>query len=260
MKNTVLITCGCSWTYGAGVGYQPGMSVDDYKQIFSNDDICNSDSFRGILSRQYGFENINLSHCGSSNQRQFRVIKKFFSTDRYNQLVDSGSTIIVLHGITSTARNELYLVGKNQFANVCYDGRNFKEWARWARPFVKYFYDHNNEVARLAEEMIFMNQFYQAKGIKNLWFDTFNHHDYPCAINNLIRQEEHNRDLLSTLSTLNGLEQTDGKYHQSVWKEDTNRLEVLVRNNYLNPISYHPTRQGHEAIADIIKQDLERII
>lgn len=257
MKNTVLVTCGCSWTYGAGVGYSANMTVKDYNSIWINDDICNSDSFRGILSKEYGFENINLSHWGSSNQRQFRLIKKFFSSDCYKQLVDNGSAIIVLHGITSTARNELYLVGKNELTNIVYDVPDFKEWSK---PFVRYFYDHDNEVARLAEEMTFMNQFYQAKGIKNLWFDTFNHHNYPCAIDNLIGREDTNRDLLSTLSLLNGLDHADGNYHKSIWEEDTNRIDVLVRNKYLNPISHHPTRQGHEAIADIIKQDLERII
>ena len=36
MHKKLLITFGCSWTAGDGVGYQPGMTDDEYNTISSD--------------------------------------------------------------------------------------------------------------------------------------------------------------------------------------------------------------------------------
>ena len=109
-----------------------------------------------------------------------------------------------------------------------------------------------------------MNQYYRSVGIKNLWIDTFNHHDYPVAIDNLIEMhpgtDPGSRDMLSTMAILNGLDTFDNNYHYSSWKSDTNRVQFLIDRGFLNPISTHPTKQGHALIADIIDKQLERIM
>ena len=261
MRNIVLLTAGCSWTKSIGVGYEHGMSKEDSLDkngIFWNYEVCDNLSFRGILSKKYGINNINLSRGGASNQQQFRLLEQFLASSQYTKLVDTGTKIIVLHGITSTARNEVYLNSKGKMENFMF---NFREKNLQEIDFmIKYFYDHDNEVERLTDKMNFMNRFYQAAGIDNLWFDTFNHHNYSNAIDNLIEPNVAYRDLLSTMAAEIGLVDMDNSYHKSLWKVDSNRVQWLMDKGLLNPFTYHPTKQGHEMIANIIDPYLEKII
>lgn len=255
MKQKLLITCGCSWTYGVGVGYHSSMSHDEYRTIAWKPYICDDRSFRGILSKKYNFKNINLSIGGSSNQQQFRLLKKFLASE--TALHEEFSEIIVLHGITSTSRNELFLTELNSLVNFKYDQLEYKKWSQF---ILEHFYNHDNEVTRLAEEMSFLNQFYRCANIKNLWFDTFNHHNYPSRINNLMETSGTPRDLLSTMAILTGLNKIDSNYHESSWAVDSNRVKHLVDEGFLNPISTHPTEQGHKLIAEIIEPHLEKLL
>ena len=73
LKNTtLLITFGCSWTFGIGLNYIAGMSKDEYKQNKVNSNLIQEHSFRAKLSKKYNLTNINFSQGGSSNQLQFR--------------------------------------------------------------------------------------------------------------------------------------------------------------------------------------------
>ena len=252
MTKTVLITFGCSWTYGVGVGYESQMSSSDYHEIAWEDEPCSKLSFRGLLAEKYGFTNINFSSPGSSNQKQFRLCKEFFISDQGRRLRDNYENVIVLHGITGTSRNELYSVRQGCLEDFRF---NDKQKADLVKLVIDNFYDHNNEVQRLAVEMQFMNIFYKSNNIVNLWFDTFNHHDYGQKIDNLIDLGDP-RDLLSNLACLNGMADPDKKYHHSFWKKDSNRIEFLVEKGILNPYTHHPNKMGHKAIADIIDQQL----
>jgi hypothetical protein len=95
---TLLITFGCSWTYGVGVNYSPGMNLSTFKKTAWDKSLCDKLSFRGILSSNLGLDNINFSHGGASNQRQFRLAKKFFVSAEFAQLKKKYKNIIVLWG------------------------------------------------------------------------------------------------------------------------------------------------------------------
>lgn len=257
MKNTLLITCGCSWTFGVGVGYTAGMTRDEYINISANHLVCNKESFRGILADKYNFDTHNLSHGQSSNQRQFRGIKKFFTSAKGRQALNDYESIIVLHGITSTARNEMFINNFNKLINFKYDDPKFETWVE---PIITHFYNHDNEVALLADEMNFMNLFYSANGIKNIWFDTFNHHNYPVKIDNLLETGCMYRDLMSSMAHSRGFTDFEQDYHKSSWVIDSKRVSFLLENNLVNPYSFHPTKQGHEEIAKIISKQLDQIL
>lgn len=251
MKKSLLVTSGCSWTYGVGVGYNVDMALAEYEKIAWDDNLCNQLSFRGILSNKYGLDNINLAEGGDSNQRQFRLIKNFFCSEQAKNLFDQYDRIFVLHGITSTARNELYIVERKYLTNFKFDNQDNTDWCK---AWVKNFYDHDNEVERLSEEMIFLNDYYRAIGVENLWYDTFNHHNYPVLIDNMIELNKDRRDLLSSMLMKLGITDMDDNYHLSSWKVDTNRVDTLIKMGYLNPFSKHPTQSGHELIAQIIDE------
>ena len=316
----VLITFGCSWTFGVGVNYDKSMRYHSEKWNVDawDESICNQLSFRGILSQRYNFDNINFSQGGSSNQRQFRLAKTFFNSKKFQELQDFGTEIVVLWGITSTARNETYMVDSNKVENFMY-----KSMGNLARKeaddvmirefFVKHIYSHAQEMFMLAHEMSHWNIFFKSLGIKNYWYDTFNHHDYTinspallkfkndyiaCAepgwptwrefvdkkfpidtkvvdeilnikyefaqfvnnlsITNFVVNHPTDRDLMSQLVMLNGSNHFDRRYHFSNWDIDGNRVKFLIDCDLLNPFSKHPTKLGHEQIANMFDHLFEK--
>ena len=252
----LLITFGCSWTYGVGASYTQGMSQDEYKETAWDIEKCEQLSFRGLLSKKYGFLNKNFASGGSSNQRQFRLAKEFFSSLEFEQLKSEFNKIIVLWGITSTARNEMWSLELDKLSNFFYHSQQTK----LAKSLLKFCYNHDHEVRQLSTEMRHWNIFFKNLNIDNLWFDTFNHHDYEPTVENLIFEDKSPRDLLSTLVMAHGLKNPDNRYHHSLWTVDSNRVEYLVNNGILNPFSHHPTQQGHEQLADMLSSSLESIL
>ena len=63
MKKSLLVTSGCSWTFGVGAGFQHGMTKEQYHQIAWDTNISDQLSFRGILSNKYGLDNINWAQA-----------------------------------------------------------------------------------------------------------------------------------------------------------------------------------------------------
>lgn len=173
-SKNLLITFGCSWTYGVGINYRPGMSHNDLLKEAWNQQLCDNKSFRGILASELGADNINFSEGGSSNQRQFRLAKQYFASKDFLETRKNYKNITVLWGITSTARNEMYNVEKKGIQNFFLHKNDHPI----TTSLVKYCYNQPHEVMNLAVDMRFWNVFFENLGIINYWFDTFNHHDY----------------------------------------------------------------------------------
>jgi hypothetical protein len=252
MNKNLLITFGCSWTFGVGVGYQYGQNEKEYLDIAWDKSTCDTKSFRGILSKNFGLDNKNFAHGGSSNQAQFKYAKKYFGSSDFLQDQKTYEKIVVLHAITSTARNVFFDVQSKSEAHLKYYYPH-----QITKFLVKYLYDHAYEVEQLTDEINFWNFFYKSVGIKNIWVDTFNHHHYRLPIDNMIMANESDRDLLSQLCVKNNFKDFDRNYHYSAWRMDSNRVAFLVGNGLLNPISNHPTEQGHIQIAEFIAPVLE---
>lgn len=255
MNETLLITFGCSWTYGAGVGYQPGMTQEEYKKIAWDSNICDQWSYRGLLCKQLDMTNLNFAHGQSSNQAQFYYAKKYFGSEEFSHAQKFYKKIIVLHAITSTARNFYFDSNLNKIRHVKYDvDIDFSKF------MINNFYSHDFEVQQLAIEMNFWNVFYSSVGIKNIWVDTFNHHNYNTHIDNLL-DYENCRDLLSQLCVKNNIAVVNkNQYHKSNWIVDDDRVKNMIDCGMLNPISKHPTKQGHQQLADIISPVLKSLL
>ena len=311
----VLITFGCSWTFGVGVGYDK--SIHRRRELFEtsawDEELCNQLSFRGILSQRHEFENINFSSGGSSNQRQFRLAKTFFNSKKFQDLQNNGTEIVVLWGITSTARNEVFMSATNKFNNFMYTTRETTA-TQVCQFFATNMYSHEHEMFILAHELAHWNTFFNSCGVKNYWYDTFNHHDYAinspalvgfenmyttCAqlgwpswqeyvdkkfpgdhnvvneildickfefsqfintlsITNFVIDHPTDRDLMSQLVIRNGINQFDRNYHHSHWLVDGDRVQHLIDRGLLNPFSKHPTKLGHEQIANMFDHLFEK--
>jgi hypothetical protein len=267
-----LITLGCSWTYGAGIGYTNGMSLDEFKDVVFNKELAEKYSFRSLLSEKYGYKNINFSIHKSSNKKQFRCARNFFSSETFNKIKNHAEDIIVLWGITSTGRNEVFSTAQNEYINFLMN--HTKQFSEAEEKISKFFfeniYDHDHEVFELAQDMTHWNDFFKLSGIKNYWFDSFNHHDYTIHspgqgkdyvnntdIKNFVIVHDHARDLMSQLVLTSGINEFDSKYHTNTWNLDTNRAELLAKANLINPYSFHPTTIGHEKIAGMMNHLFE---
>ena len=171
--NTLLVTFGCSWVYGVGVGYTLGTTLNEYRNIAWDQAVCDKFSFRGQLSKKYNLTNKNFSSGGSSTQRQFRLAKEFFCSDEFKNAQAVFDQIIVLWGITSTSRNELYFTNKKELVNFTYTDNSIE-----SKAIISYFHDHDYEVNCLSKEILFWNDYFVNKKIKNFWVDILNHHNY----------------------------------------------------------------------------------
>jgi hypothetical protein len=249
MPNAVgsLITFGCSWVKGVGTCYTPGMTADDYNKCVWDEKFSEVNSFRIHISNKLHLFNINFAEAKSSNQRQFRYAKQFFTSDQFNSLRAEKKPIYVLWGITSTARNELYSLKDNDLYNFTYTGGH-----ELAKMMVQLSYDHTNEVNQLGIEMRFWNIFFESIEVKNIWVDLFNHHNYINPVKNLVGYDENPRDLLSYLAKRSGVVTEDTRYHTSTWRNDSDRLNRLTHSGIINPYSFHPTAGSHLALADYL--------
>ena len=264
---TRLVSFGCSWTFGVGLAWEPGFTQEEYQISKKNTAIADEYSFRGILADEFGLEHKNYSVGGSSNQRQFRHAEQF----------NFKEGDIVLWGITSTARNEIYVDSKGVYKGYFYNhATTCKEYpeitsgekyidgdmCRMIKMTVKHWYSHKEEVRRLYYRIRHYNDYFKCKGIKVLWYDTLNHHNYPEVPDNMLYGDEEYRDLLSRLARLNGFNQLDDKYHFS-WSRgfnDCGRIDFISKNGIANPFSGHPTKEGHRQLADMIRPFVKECI
>jgi len=248
MNDYLLITFGCSWTAGVGVGYVNGMDLAEYKKIAWQPDICDNQSYRGLLCAQLGMQNLNFAHGASSNQAQFYYAKRYFGSDNFSRDKAIYKKIIVLHAITSTARNFFFDATTQELRHVKYDQKD-----ETAKFMLRHHYDHDFEIQQLQVEMNFWNAFYKSMGISNLWVDTFNHHAYDIPIDNLVDLLPQ-RDLMSQMCVGRQIPLINYvTHHKSSWKIDDYRVAKLIDCGLLNPISMHPTVQGHLEIAQLLE-------
>jgi len=194
LAKTLLITFGCSWTFGVGVNYESGMTESELEKQAWDEEICDVFSWRGLLCRYFGWINLNYSGGGSSNQRQFREAMQFFGSSRYQDLRQDFEEIIVLWGITSTARNELWSLDKNSYYDFFLNRDD-----DFARFITNHCYDHDAEVAELRNRILFWNMFFKAQKITNFWFDTFNTHNYNHDFQNNSKEKTYSPATLDIL-------------------------------------------------------------
>ncbi len=236
-----LITFGCSWTKGKGSFYPTeGLSEDDFFSTMTHE-LDEEFAFRTILSRRHGYKNINFAIGGGSNASQMRCAEEYFNTDDYKQYDE----VIVLWGITSTSRGEFWKPKDNKWGTVSYSIKH--SYMKIGDYIREHHYDHDAEVQRLSTQINHWDNYFHMIGVRNYWFDTFNHHDYSYKSPNMIWGDDNPRDLLSKLSMQN----TDS-YHHSMWTRDSIRIDKLEKKNLINPYTLHPNRECHIKIADML--------
>lgn len=280
-QSNILITFGCSWTWGIGSSYTENIkNADDLEtSILINEEYNNWNdvySYRGLITNKYNFTNLNFSKPGSSNQKQFRLAREFFTNTKNIDLLKQAKNVIVMWGITSTARTEFWYNETNEYESVVFNNNeeghiptgfgltakgtavpkrktnlvSHNDTHDVVRVLILDLYNHEIEVKKLAEDMLIWNDFFKNNNFKNLWFDTFNTHKYPLTIENLIEG-----DLMTFLAN-----QITKTYHRSIWKKDDTRIDKLIKEKLVNPFSFHPTQKGHKKIVHRLSPYIENIL
>ena len=240
-----LITFGCSWTKGKASFYpSEGMLEDQFFKSLQSENVDELNSkyaFRTLLSERHGFKNINFAKGGASNSAQLRCAEEYFNTDDYKKYDE----VIVLWGITATSRGEFWDNKNKRYTCTAYSVRHNKP--KIGDVMRERYYNHEVEVKRLSTQIQHWDNYFKLLGVKNYWFDTFNHHDYDYNSPNMIFGNDNPRDLLSKLS----MDDSDG-YHHSVWTRDSGRIKNLEKRNLINPFTLHPNIDCHIKIADML--------
>ena len=255
-NKNLLISFGCSWTYGMGANYISGMTKKDFENVFENEYQIEPLIFRKIISNKLDRVHINFSDIGSSNQRQFRLAKEFFLTK--DQEWFDQHDVIVLWGLTSLYRNEFYSTKIKDYYSLflTYPQRcilrstDNEEKRKFSKILLQRYFKEEVELKKLSEDMTLFNNFFEYKKITNYWFNTFNPHTYPHKFHNLLFE---GNDLLSIL--INDYT-TNDKYHISDWDDTDLKITKAKEHKLVNPFSGHPTRVGHKIIADRILQHI----
>lgn len=264
--NKALITFGCSWTLGVGAGYNGGYFPNNLKEyeLKAWDSALNDPyTYRSLLCKKYNLENINFSKGGSSNQTQFRLAEEFFESEEFSNIQKKYKDgIYVLWAITSTARGEFFINKFNRFKTIFYNSSEVKKKTdvilKLSFLMATEFYTLEQEVKILNSRMKHWNTYFKGLGIKNIWIETFNHHDYLDPVNNLVFKEDIPRDLLSKIT--NTVTHDKKFYHTSNWINDGIPIKKGMDLGMLNPYTMHPTLKGHEMIADILSPEIEKLI
>lgn len=255
----LLVTLGCSWVYGVGAHYKEGMTREEYELHGRDEEQVKPYAFRTLLAERNNLEPVNFSLGGSSNQRNFRLATEFFSSQEFEEYQNKYSTIIVLWGITSTARNEVYDASIKEWRKLLYNKNTPKTEEHHDRNLLRdilvaKFYDHDEEVRILSNHMRHWNQCFNCMGVKNLWFDTLNHHKYNYEFNNICL--DHPRDLLSQITS----HKENDRFHGSVHTIDCDRVKKGIKQKILNPYTKHPTKKGHEKIFDLLDPYVKNLL
>ena len=244
----MLITFGDSWVYGVGAGFT---YIDNYKKwsndlyqrfIIKNLETHTKYSFRKHLSRDLGLENLNFSEGGSSNQRQFRYACEYFIRDK-NVVPEE---CIVLWGLTSVYRNELYNSKKNIYENFFCP----EEKIHISKFIATSYLNEEVEIEKLYYNIELFNSYFKTLGIKNYWFNIFNDHDFPDNIENVLFKGQ------SLLSLLLEDPSKNDSYHKSDFKMTDRKIKKAVDLQLVNPVSLHPTKETHIKLSELIYSEL----
>ena len=245
----MLITFGDSWVFGIGAAYSyehdyTEWDNDKYRKfLFENRHRHSKYSFRKHLSKKMGVSNLNYAEGGSSNQRQFRFASEYFIKNKKVIPKDS----IVLWGLTSVYRNELYNSSTNEYENFLLPSSNLQI----AKVLTTNYLNEEVEIEKLYYNIELFNSYFKTLGIKNYWFNIFNDHIFPNKIENMLFD---NQSLLSVL--VNDFAENDS-YHKSDWKTNDRKIKKAVELQLVNPVTLHPTQESHIKISDLLYLELQ---
>lgn len=263
----LLITFGDSWTFGEGSAYKDGMNQPQYEQIQHDPDLCWENGWRKRVVEHFDFDHINFAIGGSSNDKQFRVAKKFFTSKKFKEIYQQKQKIYVLWGTTSVNRYDFWVKDRYRYEHIFLkdingDNVSPEQWGRDAQAIDyiaaclnKYSYCEPARVKELEIEFLHWNQYFKLLGIKNFWYDTFCSFNYSIKVSNFFDMNKNRRDLLSVIVDNH---RKDHPSLRDIFPQDD--FLYACKQEIINPYSYHPLTVGYELLGNHLIKKLQENI
>ncbi len=268
-KKTLLITLGCSWTFGEGAGCEKGMNAKEYEKIRYSSEYAWEFGWRRYVVEHFDVDHVNLGESGSSNLKQFHYAKNYFLSSKFANEYKSYEHIIVLWGLTTLRRTFMYFKDSKMYENIYLEEGNVFQ-TRWntsrdkmTKAIYRYCYDDDVALRELQSDMLHWNQYFKLyPKIKNFWYDIFGSKDYTTKIRNLIDGDKPKRDLLYRICKdhlnseiekwkldIYGLESRE-KYDPNFLDKYSTCFGYAGEHELVNPHSFHPYKTGYKFIGD----------
>jgi len=251
---TTLVTIGCSWVKGVGAAYTSNnpQDLDTYNSYRTVTEYNAPYAWRTLLAKKYNLEQHNLAQGGSANKTQFRLATEYFNE------VENPKDVIVLWGVTSIHRDELFFKVLDKYKPFIFNGHTRKAEA-WERrtgfSTVNYFHRHfndQNEYYQLTQNIKHWQQYFDLRGICHKWFDVLNPTN-SIHNNAIVFPHEGMTDLMSQMTAeVSGAPIRGDRMHLSNWLVDYSRIKKILDYKVINPHSLHPTQEGSKVIADLL--------
>ena len=263
-KKTLLITLGCSWTFGEGAGCEPGMSAKEYEKIRYSSDYAWEYGWRRYVVEHFDVDHVNLGESGSSNQKQLHYAKNYFLSSKFAKDYKNHEHVIVLWGITTLRRNFMYFKDSKMYENIFLKEENVFQ-TKWntnkdkmTKALYKYCYDDDVALREVQSDILHWNQYFRLyPKIKNFWFDIFGSKHYTVKIRNFIDIDKPKRDLLYQICKNHLSGEVEKWKIEGRENYDPNFLDkystcfgYAEEHELVNPYSFHPYKTGYKFIGD----------
>jgi len=263
-KKTLLITLGCSWTFGEGAGCEPGMSAKEYEKIRYSSDYAWEYGWRRYVVEHFDVDHVNLGESGSSNQKQLHYAKNYFLSSKFAKDYKNHEHVIVLWGITTLRRNFMYFKDSKMYENIFLKEENVFQ-TKWntnkdkmTKALYKYCYDDDVALREVQSDILHWNQYFRLyPKIKNFWFDIFGSKHYTVKIRNFIDIDKPKRDLLYQICKNHLSGEVEKWKIEGRENYDPNFLDkystcfgYAEEHELVNPYSFHPYKSGYKFISD----------
>ena len=171
-------------------------------------------------------------------------------------MLSVSENVAVLWSITDLYRTEYWSQKRKQYKNIVFSSEVADDYAKF---YINDVFDPRQKQLELAYQIRHWQIIFQHLGIKDYWIDLFNNNDYR-GIVDLDRFIFPGSNLLSDMTRTLGLDISDDQHYinhnNSVMS--SKRQEILESQGLINPVTHHPTEQGHSMISEMLLAEISR--
>lgn len=251
-KPDVFVQFGCSWSRAWGSDPKELLPFD--KNYVENLEFLSNHSYMALLANHLNIPNrINFSLCGSNNDTQSRLIFEFVEQNRHKF-----NRVFVSWGLTSIYRWELYCNRIDAPWDYMHGSNPEHESAKEMKYFFKHHWDKGWQLKLLSNKILALSSYLSMNGVEHLFFPVFQSYNRHNMLLKTLPEKVlfgidlENNDMMSLMFQHEGADSPADFLSDPIYPDQ--RVDLLIQQNYLSKKHGHPTKKGHEFIAqELIK-------
>jgi len=246
-KPDVFVQFGCSWSRAWGSSSDEAYPFD--QSYTENTEFLSRYSYMALLADHLGIPNrINFSLSGSNNDTQSRLMVEFVERNRHKF-----RRVFISWGITSIYRWELFC-NRIDAPWDYMQGTNPKhESAKEMEYYFKHHWDKGWQLQLLSNKILTLSSYLDKNNVEHLFFPVFQPYNRHNMLLNTLHDsvlfeiDQDNNDMLSLMCQHEGIDSPNDFMADPIYPDQ--RVDLLIKKNYLSQKHAHPTQKGHEFIA-----------